>query len=168
MIITRLIGRKWFLTDNAVYLSKDSLESLLHIGSLKSRCLNERKAFLLSITLSILSCNRTEMFQIGFVSNQHDDNVSISVISQFLKPSADIVECNWFGHIVDKKSTKSTAIVGAGDRSVTFLSGGVPYLSFNGFWLDLPINKCVCVWACERVSARSERERDLVIRVIIN
>lgn len=97
----RLIWGECFLTNYSIYLTKDCLESLLHINSFECRGLDEWQAFPLRVSLGILCGDRSEMFQISLVPNKHDHNVGISMISQLLQPPADILKCCWFGHVVN-------------------------------------------------------------------
>ncbi|CAL5396994.1 unnamed protein product [Camellia sinensis] len=71
------------------------------------------------------------MLQISLVPDEHDDDVGICVVSQLLQPPAGIFKSGWLCHIVNKKSSERTSIIGTGDCSV------VPYLSLNSSALNL-------------------------------
>lgn len=113
------------------------MESVLHIGCFQGGSLNEGEAFFLSITLGILGGNGTEMLEIGFVANEHDDDVGIGVVPEFLEPPADIFKSGGLCDIIDKEGSEGTAIVGTGNGPVAFLSGSIPYLRFHSSSLNL-------------------------------
>jgi len=42
------------------------------------------------------------MSQIGFISNQHDDDIGIGVISKFFEPTNDVFVSDVFGDVIHK------------------------------------------------------------------
>lgn len=58
------------------------------------------------------------MSQIALVTNQHDDDVRIGVISQLLKPSSHIVVCLMLADVVYEQSSNGTTVVGGRDGSI--------------------------------------------------
>lgn len=82
------------------------------------------------------------MSQIALVSDEHDNNVRVSVVAQLLQPPVDIIVGLVLADIVDKKSTDSTAVVGRRNRAVPFLTGGIPNLSLDGLGVDLDRAGC--------------------------
>lgn len=42
------------------------------------------------------------MSQIGFVADQHDDNVGICVVTEFFKPTDDVFVGDVFGNVIYK------------------------------------------------------------------
>lgn len=42
-----------------------------------------------------------------------------------------------FANIVHEQRSNGTTVVGRGDGPVTLLARGIPYLSFDCFWVDL-------------------------------
>ena len=40
------------------------------------------------------------MFQVALVSDQHDNDIGVSVVPQFLQPSSHVGVCRVFGDIV--------------------------------------------------------------------
>ena len=52
--------------------------------------------------LCFLGRDSSEMSQIGFVSNQHNDDVGIGMITQLFEPTNDILICDMFGDIINK------------------------------------------------------------------
>lgn len=71
------------------------------------------------------------MSQITLVTNQHDDDVGIGMISQFLKPSGHIVVRLMLADIVHEERTDCASVVCGCDCSVAFLSGGIPDLGLR-------------------------------------
>lgn len=53
-----------------------------------------------------------QVSQIGLVSNQHDDNVTVGVVSQLFEPSGDVLVCLVLADVVDEQGTDSAAVVG--------------------------------------------------------
>lgn len=51
------------------------------------------------------------MLQIALVTNKHDDDVRIGVISQLLQPSRNVRVRRVLGDIVHEQSTDSTSVV---------------------------------------------------------
>lgn len=56
--------------------------------------------------------------QIKFVADEHDNNVGVSVVSQFLQPPFNVFKGGVPGDVVDKQCTNSTTVVCVGDGSV--------------------------------------------------
>jgi hypothetical protein len=75
--------------------------------------------------------------QIGLVSNQHDDNVTVGMVSQLFEPSGDVLVCLVLADIVDEQGTDGAAVVSRGDGAVTLLASGIPDLSLDGLVVDL-------------------------------
>jgi hypothetical protein len=55
--------------------------------------------------------HRSKMSQIALVTDQHDDDVGISVISEFLEPSRHVVVGLVFADIVDEQCADRTSVV---------------------------------------------------------
>jgi hypothetical protein len=51
------------------------------------------------------------VLQIALVSNQHDDNVLVGVVSQFLEPPSNILISRVLGNVVNQKGTNSSSVV---------------------------------------------------------
>jgi len=75
--------------------------------------------------------------QIGLVSDQHDDNVTVGMVSQLLEPSSDVLVCLVLADVVNEQGTDSAAVVGRSDGTVAFLASGIPDLSLDGLVVDL-------------------------------
>ena len=56
------------------------------------------------------------MFQIALVSDEHDHDVGIGVVTQFLQPPRNVDVGSMFGDIVNEKSTNCAAVVATSDR----------------------------------------------------
>jgi hypothetical protein len=77
------------------------------------------------------------MPQIGLISHQHDDNVAVSMIPEFLQPSRDILKCLVLADIIHKQGSDCTTVVSGCDGAVSFLSSSIPDLGFDGLGVDL-------------------------------
>jgi len=75
--------------------------------------------------------------QITLVSNQHNHNVRIGMVSQLFQPSRHVVVCLVFANVVNEQCADSAPVVGRCDRSVSFLTCGVPNLCLDGLGVDL-------------------------------
>lgn len=89
------------------------MESVLYVGSVESRSLDEAETILLTEELRLLGRDGTKMPQIALVSDEHDDNVGIGVVSQFLEPSGDVDVGRVLGDVVDEKCSDRSSIVAA-------------------------------------------------------
>lgn len=52
-----------------------------------------------------------QVSQIGLVSNEHDDNVTIGMVSELFEPSGDILVCLVLADVVDEQGTNGTTVV---------------------------------------------------------
>ena len=57
------------------------------------------------------------MFQVALVSDQHDNDIGVSVVPQFLQPSSHVGVCRMFGDIVYEKRPDCSTIVTAQSTS---------------------------------------------------
>ena len=62
--------------------------------------------------------------------------MGVAVQFYFLQPILEVEECIPSGDVVDEEGPDGTPIVGAGDGSEIFLSGGIPDLQFDIFVFD--------------------------------
>ena len=76
------------------------------------------------------------MFQICFVSDEHDDHLAVAVLAQLFEPFLHVHVRVVLGDVVDEKSSYCAAIKRARDRSESLLTGRVPHLSFDLFRLN--------------------------------
>lgn len=72
--------------------------------------------------LRLICRHRPQMLQVTLVSNKHNNNISVRMISQFLEPSRHVLVGLVLGNVVYQKCADSTSVVGGGDGSVSFLS----------------------------------------------
>ena len=70
--------------------------------------------------------------QICFISNKKDAHTIRTLLFQFLDPIIYIHKSLMIRNIVDYQCSNSTSIVRRSHCSVSFLTSGVPYLSFYG------------------------------------
>ena len=77
------------------------------------------------------------MPQIALVSNQHDDDVRVSVVAQLLQPPCDVLVRLVLADVVDKQRADSATVVGGCDGAVSLLAGGIPNLRLDGLRIDL-------------------------------
>lgn len=77
------------------------------------------------------------MPQIALVSDQHNDNIGISMIPKLLEPSCHILVGLVLADIVDEESSHCATVIGGGNGAVAFLSGGIPNLSLDRLGIDL-------------------------------
>ncbi len=94
-----------------------AIKSIMHDG-----CKHDQLG-LTCETLSLRRRHRPQMFQIALVPNQHDDDVGVRMVSQFLEPPSDVGVGRMLGDIIDEESTDCSTVVGRGDCSVSFLTG---------------------------------------------
>ena len=87
--------------------------------------------------LGLFGRHSAQVSQIGLVSNQHDDNVTVGMVSQLLEPSSDVLVCLVLADVVNEQGTDSAAVVGRSDGTVAFLASGIPDLSLDGLVVDL-------------------------------
>lgn len=80
------------------------------------------------------------MPQIALVSHQHDNDVRIGVISQFFKPSCDILVGLVLADIVDQQGADGSSVVGGCDGAISFLPSSIPDLRLDRLriYLDRP------------------------------
>lgn len=77
------------------------------------------------------------MPQIALVTDEHDDNVRIGVITQLLQPPRHILICLVLADVVDKQRSHCAAVVGGGDGAVSLLACRIPNLSLDSLSVDL-------------------------------
>lgn len=87
--------------------------------------------------LSLLGRYGAQVAQIALVADEHDDNVGVGVVAQFLEPPGDVLVGLVLADIVDEEGADSTTVVGRGDGAVTLLAGGIPNLCLDGLGVDL-------------------------------
>ena len=51
------------------------------------------------------------MLEIALVSDQHDHNVRIRMVTEFLQPAMHVLVCRMLGNVVDKERSHGTSVV---------------------------------------------------------
>jgi len=80
---------------------------------------------------SFLCRHSSQVSQITLVSNQHDDDIRISMVPQLLEPPCDILVSLVFADIVDKQSSHGTSVVGRRNGAISLLASGIPNLRLD-------------------------------------
>jgi len=75
--------------------------------------------------------------QIALVSNQHDHDIAIRMVSQLLQPPRHVLVCLVLADVVDEESADCASVVRGRDRTVSLLASCVPDLGFDGLGVDL-------------------------------
>lgn len=83
------------------------------------------------------------MTQIALVTDEHDHNVGVGMVAEFLEPAADVLVGLMLGNIVDEQGTDGTTVVRRGNGTVTLLSSYGRWSS-SKVWLK----KCCCRGCC--------------------
>mmetsp|Transcript_15310 Transcript_15310/g.23313 ORF Transcript_15310/g.23313 Transcript_15310/m.23313 type:complete len:239 (-) Transcript_15310:92-808(-) len=106
-------------------------KSLFHVmGGLGTR-FQKDQSVRVSKCLSFLRCDRSSVFQIVFVSNEHNHHVALRVLPSFFQPPRKMLECVSSCNIVDKQCTSSSAIIRTSNGTEGFLSSGIPNLQLD-------------------------------------
>lgn len=82
------------------------------------------------------------MPQITFVSDQHNDDISISMIPQLLQPSCNVLIGLMLADVINKKSSDCAPVVGRCDSTISFLACGIPNLRLDCLLIDLNGSGC--------------------------
>jgi len=61
--------------------------------------------------LRLIGGHRPQVLQITLVSDQHDHNVRVGMISELLQPAGDVDVGSMLCNVVDEESANSTAVV---------------------------------------------------------
>lgn len=85
----------------------------------------------------VLRGHGSQMPQIALVTHEHDDNVLVGMVAQFLQPSVHVLKRHALADIVDEEGADSTAVVGRGDCAITFLASSIPNLCLDCLGVDL-------------------------------
>lgn len=87
--------------------------------------------------LRILRGHSPQMSQIALVTDQHDDDVGVGVVPQFLQPPVDIIVGLVLADIVYEKSPDRTTVVGRRNRAIPLLARSIPNLGLDRLGIDL-------------------------------
>lgn len=135
---------------------EDILEGQLNVAGVKGGCFDEREVVLACQRVStgappliprvstrtgkllgLLGGDRTEVSQIALVTDQHDHDIGVGVVSQLLQPPVDIVVGLVLADVVDEEGTDGATVVGRGDGPVALLTSSIPDLCLDGLGVDL-------------------------------
>lgn len=87
--------------------------------------------------LGLLRRHSPEMPQIALVSDQHDDDVRVSVVAKLLQPPSHILVRLVLADVIDEERPDSAPVVGRCDGAVSLLASRVPNLRLDGLRVDL-------------------------------
>ncbi len=87
------------------------MEGRLDIGRVQRGRLDEGQVVLLGESASLFRRNCTKVSEIGLVADQHDDDISVGMVTKLAKPAFDILVSQMLGNVVDQESSNSTTVV---------------------------------------------------------
>ncbi len=77
------------------------------------------------------------MSQIALVTDQHDYNVRIGMVSELLEPPRNVLVGLVLGNIVNQERSNGSTVVGTRNGTVALLSSSIPDLSLDRLGIDL-------------------------------
>ena len=77
------------------------------------------------------------MSQIALVTNKHNNNIRVGMVSELLQPAVDVLVSLVLADIVNEEGTDGATVVGRSDRTVALLTSGIPDLCLDGLGVDL-------------------------------
>lgn len=86
--------------------------------------------------------------EVGFVPNEDDDDVGFGNLAEVVEPVGYVLESLPPCEVEDEESARRTAEVGAGDRLVSLLTGGVPERELHVLLLGLGASS---LWSSRRL-----------------
>mmetsp|Transcript_717 Transcript_717/g.991 ORF Transcript_717/g.991 Transcript_717/m.991 type:complete len:227 (-) Transcript_717:135-815(-) len=120
-----------------VNLGQNPLKGGINTTGIESTSLNECQIMLLTEGHGLIRLDSSKMSQVRLISNQHDHNVRLGVISQFLQPTLNILKSGMFANIINEEGSNGSTVVSGGDGAVALLAGRIPDLGLDGFALGL-------------------------------
>ena len=72
-----------------------------------------------------------QVSQIALVSDQHDDDIRVSVVAQLLQPPSHVFVCLVLADVVYEQGADGAAVVCRGDGAVALLAGRVPHIELD-------------------------------------
>lgn len=82
------------------------------------------------------------MPQIALVTDEHNDDVAVRMVTELFKPPRRILIGAVLGDVVDKQGTYRAAVVRVGDCAVALLASGIPNLGLDGLAIDRNRTRC--------------------------
>jgi hypothetical protein len=134
----------------------------------------ELNVVLVSQSLALFCGDSLVVTHISFVANQNLINTGSGVLLYVPNPVVDILETEFVTDIINQKDAHRATVIGGGDGSETFLSGGVPDLQLDSLAiqlnrLDLEINTdSGDERRCELIITESKQETTLADTRVAN
>ena len=88
---------------------------MLYVESCFGTGFQEDQAILLGESLSLLSADLSSVVEISFVSNKHDHDVGVSILSNFIQPASQVIKGFLASDIIDQQSPSSPTVITPGD-----------------------------------------------------
>lgn len=92
--------------------------------------------------LGLLGGHRAQVSQIALVTDQHDHNVGIGMVSEFFQPPRDVLVCLVLANVVHQEGADSPTVVGRSDGAIPLLTRRVPDLGLDGLRVNLDRSRC--------------------------
>ena len=73
--------------------------------------------------LCLICWHSSQVLQIAFVTDEHDNDIRIGVISELLQPPRHVDVGSMFRDVIDEECSDRSAIVCRGNGAITFLTG---------------------------------------------
>ena len=67
--------------------------------------------WLTCVNLCLIGRDRSEVAKIALVANKHDDDVGVSMVTEFFQPSLHILVCEVLGNVVDQQRPHCSSVV---------------------------------------------------------
>ena len=71
------------------------------------------------------------MSQIALVTNKHNDDIGVGVVTEFLQPAGNVVVGLVLADVVDQQGSDGTTVVSRGDGTVALLTSSIPNLCLD-------------------------------------
>ena len=124
---------------HCVNLLHQGFKAITHIRVLECTRLHEQKFLLFCEILChkfgylpLLGASTAALAHIKFIADEHDHDVWLRVLLDFVDPLLHRLKCGHLHYVVDDQRADRLPVVGAGDGAETFLPRGVPNLSLDG------------------------------------
>ena len=112
-------------------------EGLLHVEVGFGRSLQEDQAVFFCESFALFGAHLAPAVQICLVADQHHHNVWIAVLTDLFQPAGEVVEGFLTSNVVHEQGPCRTSVVGSCYAFERLLTGGVPYLELNVFFVYL-------------------------------
>jgi hypothetical protein len=81
--------------------------------------------------LTFIRTDCPTMFQVIFITNQHDDHIRLGMLTSFLQPPRKVLKGIPAGNVVHQQSARRSSVIATRDTSEGFLTSRVPDLKFD-------------------------------------